>query len=89
MSKRDFEDEFDDRELIDAEFQSMVEGLSLDESAPTTFLDELDALSNHKKFTPPHIPKRSLMDQLRDAVRAITQWKNNSSNDFPEDGAAL
>ena len=40
MSKRDqggtgnFE-EFDD-ELIKAEFDSMVEGLSLDESAPTT-----------------------------------------------------
>lgn len=89
MSKRDFEDEFDDRELIDAEFQSMVEGLSLDESAPTTYLDELDALEKHNKFTPPLIPKRRFKDQLRDAVRAITRWKNNPNKDFPEDGAAL
>jgi carboxylesterase len=35
--------ESDERELIDAEFESMVSGLSLDESAPTTYLDELDA----------------------------------------------
>ena len=35
--------ESDERELIDAEFESMVSGLSLDQSAPTTYLDELDA----------------------------------------------
>jgi carboxylesterase len=35
--------ESDERELIDAEFDSIVSGLSLDESAPTTYLDELDA----------------------------------------------
>ena len=40
------EDEFDD-ELIDAEFESMVEGLSIDESAPTTYLDELDRIDAH------------------------------------------
>ena len=44
------EDEFDD-ELIDAEFESMVEGLSLDESAPTTYLDELDRIDAHNSFT--------------------------------------
>ncbi len=32
----------DDTDLIDAEFQSIVERLSLDESSPTTYLDELD-----------------------------------------------
>ena len=35
--------ESDERELIDAEFESIVSGLSLDQSAPTTYLDELDA----------------------------------------------
>jgi carboxylesterase len=35
--------EADERDLIDAEFESIVSGLSLDESAPTTYLDELDA----------------------------------------------
>lgn len=34
--------EIDDSELIDAEFQSIIEGLSLDESTPNTYLDELD-----------------------------------------------
>ena len=32
-------DDANERELIDLEFQSMVEGLSLDESSPTTYLD--------------------------------------------------
>lgn len=40
--------EMDERELIDAEFESIVSGLSLDESSPTTYLDELDA----RKFDP-------------------------------------
>ena len=35
-------DDANERELIDLEFQSMVEGLSLDESAPTSYLDELE-----------------------------------------------
>ena len=93
MSKRDqggdgnFE-EFDD-ELIKAEFDSMVEGLSLDESAPTTYLDELDAFEDQNRFTPPAIPKRGLREQMRDAIRAITRWKNNPHNEHPEDGVAL
>jgi hypothetical protein len=88
MSKRESGDEFDD-ELIDAEFESMVEGLSLDESTPTTYLDELDAFEDQNRFTPPAIAKKSFKQELRDALRAITRWKNNPSNDHPEDGAAL
>jgi hypothetical protein len=88
MSKRESSDEFDD-ELVDAEFESMVEGLSLDESAPTTYLDELDAFEDHNRFTPPAIAKKSLKDQVRDALRAITRWKNNPRNHHPDDGAAL
>ena len=34
--------ESDEAELINAEFESIVSQLSLDESAPTTYLDELD-----------------------------------------------
>ena len=93
MSKRglghESEDSFDDKELIDAEFQSMVEGLSLDESAPTTYLDELDAIDRSEKFSPPAIPKRSLVNQLRDSMNAIVRWKNNRNNQHPQDGAAL
>ena len=88
MSKRESGDEFDD-ELIDAEFESMVEGLSLDESSPTTYLDELDAFEDQNRFTPPAIAKKSFKQELRDALRAITRWKNNPRNDHPEDGAAL
>jgi hypothetical protein len=91
MSKREqngnFE-EFDD-ELIKAEFDSMVEGLSLDESSPKTYLDELDSFEDQNRFTPPAIPKRGLREQVRDAIRAVTRWKNNRRNDYPEDGAAL
>ena len=37
-------DEFDEEELIRSEFESIVSGLSLDESAPTTNLDDLDRI---------------------------------------------
>ena len=91
MSKREqngnFE-EFDD-ELIKAEFDSMVEGLSLDESSPKTYLDELDSIEDQNRFTPPAIPKRGLRNHVRDAIQAITRWKNNRRNDHPDDGAAL
>ena len=45
----------DERELIDAEFEAIVSGLSLDLSEPTTYLDELEAAENlpGEKFTPP------------------------------------
>jgi hypothetical protein len=88
MSKRESGDEFDD-ELIDAEFESMVEGLSLDESHPTTYLDELDAFEDQNRFTPPAIAKKSFKQEFRDALRAFSRWKNNPRNDHPEDGAAL
>jgi hypothetical protein len=93
MSKRESgqesDDAFDDKELIDAEFQSMVEGLSLDESAPTTYLDELEAIDRSNRFSPPPIPKRSLIDQIKDSLNAMVRWKNNRNNQHPDDGAAL
>ena len=88
MSKPGQDDSFDD-ELINAEFESIVEGLSLDESSPTTYLDELDAFVDANKFTPPIPPKKSLKDQYLDAKRSIIRWKNNRINENPEDGAAL
>jgi hypothetical protein len=88
MSKRGSGDDFDD-ELINAEFESMVEGLSLDESAPTTYLDELDSIDKANRFTPPVPPKKSLKEQYREAKNSIIRWKNNRINENPEDGAAL
>lgn len=84
-----FSDSFDDNELIKAEFESMVEGLSLDESTPTTYLDELENFHDQNRFTPPVIPKRSLRDQINDAKKTFLRWKNNRDNFKPDDGAAL
>lgn len=81
-------DPFDD-ELIKAEFDSMVEGLSLDESSPTTFLDELDKFEDQNRFTPPVIPKRSIREQIADAKNSLIRWKNNRQNFKDDDGSAI
>jgi len=52
-------------------------------------LDELDAFEDQNRFTPPAIAKKSFKQELRDALRAVSRWKNNPRNDHPEDGAAL
>ncbi len=50
--------ESDENELIDAEFESIVSQLSLDESHPTTYLDELDARGEEHFVHPtPELPK--------------------------------
>ena len=93
MSKRDQgnsdgQENFDD-ELINAEFESIVEGLSLDESSPRTYLDELDSFEDANRFKPPVPPKKSLKEQYREAKNSIIRWKNNRLNENPEDGAEL
>ncbi len=56
--KFDRTNESDENELIDAEFESIVSQLSLDESHPTTYLDELDARAEEHFVHPdPHLPK--------------------------------
>jgi len=88
MAKRENED-FDEEDLIKAEFNSIVEGLSLDESAPTTYLDELDRFEEENKFTPPVIPRRKLRDQVREMKLSFKRWRDNSSENPPDDGAVL
>ena len=86
--RQDGPDDATDRELIDMEFQSMVEGLSLDESAPTSYLDELDAIEDQDKFVAPNPARRGLLQTFRDALVAFRKWKNGK--DFREDdGVAL
>ena len=82
-------DAFDDDELIKAEFESMVEGLSLDESAPTTYLDELDRFEDQNRFTPPQIAKRGIREQIQDSKKSFNRWRNNRQSENPEDGSAL
>lgn len=55
--------EEDERDLIDAEFESIVSGLSLDESAPTTYLDELDSRIDPDHFEHPN-PILAPADQI-------------------------
>lgn len=81
-------DDAHERELIDAEFQSMVEGLSLDESSPTTYLDELDNFQDQNRFQPPAPPKVGLGETFRRAINSIKKWKNGPTF-RDDDGAAL
>ena len=88
MAKRENED-FDEEDLIKAEFNSIVEGLSLDESAPTTYLDELDRFEEENKFTPPVIPRKKIRDQIREMKISFRRWRNNSTELPPDDGAVI
>jgi hypothetical protein len=88
MAKRENEG-FDEEDLIKAEFDSIVEGLSLDESSPTTYLDELDRFEEVNKFTPPAVPKKKFREQLREMRISFTRWRNNSRELPPDDGAVI
>ncbi len=43
----------DDSELVNAEFDSIVSTLSLDQSSPTTYLDQLEAIDHSERFVAP------------------------------------
>ena len=83
--KKDAED-FDEEELIRSEFESIVSGLSLDESAPTTFLDDLDRI-DEEKFVQPNPPRQSPRGFIASAMHAINRWLNRDHRD--DDGVAL
>jgi hypothetical protein len=83
--KKDAED-FDEEELIRSEFESIVSGLSLDESAPTTFLDDLDRI-DEEKFVQPNPPRQSPRGFIASAKHAINRWLNRDHRD--DDGVAL
>ncbi len=81
-------DDATERELIDMEFQSMVEGLSLDESAPTSYLDELDNFVDGNRFVAPNPPRKSIKQTFQAAIASLKKWKNgNAYRD--DDGVAL
>ena len=77
-------DESDEEELIRSEFEAIVSGLSLDESAPTTYLDELDR-GDH--FTPPNPPSQTPRSFFFSAKRAVLRWLKRPFHD--DDGVAL
>jgi esterase/lipase len=57
----------DEDQLIDAEFESIVSQLSLDESAPTSYLDELDA-RGEEHFEHPNPPLPAIDQAARYAL---------------------
>lgn len=61
----------DERDLIDAEFDSIVSGLSLDESSPTTFLDELEGFENEEIYKGDNTPLPRLTQTQRGALVGV------------------
>ena len=79
-------EDFDEEELIRSEFESIVSGLSLDESAPTTYLDDLDRIDD-EKFVQPNPPRQSPRGFIASAKDAFNRWFNRENRE--DDGAAL
>ena len=80
----------DEMDLINAEFESMVADLNLDQSSPRTYLDELDEISkaeNLEIYYPPVI-KRGLHGSFIHFVESIKRWWNNPPRD-DSDGAIV
>lgn len=85
MSKTPRNDANDENELMRSEFESIIEGLSLDESSPTTFLDDLDRLDNAERFIAPIPPRQNLRSTFMSAKKAFARWFNRGDHD--DDGA--
>lgn len=81
-------DDANDRELINMEFESMVEGLSLDESSPSTYLDELENFVDQNRFIAPTPPRKSITANFKSALSAFKKWKEGKT-DRDGDGVAL
>ena len=86
-------DEFDEEDLIRSEFESIVSGLSLDESSPNTYLDDLERAEKLKpqnldeSFAQPNPPRANPIDLFRSAKIAIKRWFNRPYHE--DDGVNL
>ncbi len=81
------DESFDEEELIRSEFDSIVSGLSLDESSPSTYLDDLDRIQSQDRFMPPNPPTQSPRSFFFSARRAIKRWLKRG--DHEDDGVEL
>lgn len=88
----------DDTELINAEFESMIAGLSLDQSSPRTYLDELDEIEreeavslNSERALYANVSEERvpLHLKLSTMFEAVKKWWNGENRDEGEDGARL
>jgi hypothetical protein len=65
----------DDAELVNAEFDSIVSILSLDQSSPSTYLDQLDAIDDSERFVAPNPELPRIKERAnRNAVMALILW---------------
>ena len=91
MAPRERDD--DEMDLINAEFESMVANLNLDQSSPTTYLDELDAIDrsaskeNLEIYYPPRI-KRGINGTVNHWIESIRSWWRRPGGDG-SDGAVV
>lgn len=92
------DDENDEMELINAEFESMVAGLSLDESSPRTYLDELDEIereeadslnSERALYSEVANEKIPLHLKLNYFISTVKRWWNGGNRNDGEDGARV
>ena len=82
----------DEKDLIDEKFNALVSGLSLDQSSPSTYLNELDRRVDEEHFTPPVPQKLQLRNFFSDCINAFKKWKDNPRSDnsgLDDDGAQV
>lgn len=82
----------DERELINAEFDSMVAGLNLDQSSPRSYVDELDEIDSAERAALYHLPRKKLglHGTARNIFSTISQWWNRDKNGGDDsDGARV
>jgi hypothetical protein len=79
-------DGFDEEELIRSEFDSIVSGLNLDQSTPSTYLDDLDRI-DQEGFIQPNPAPQSPRGFFYSARNAIERWLHRNNHD--DDGAAV
>lgn len=83
----------DEMELINAEFESMVADLNLDQSSPRTYLDDLDDLEAAEKsernqlYYPEHV-KRGFHGGVQNIIESIKRWWQKPPRD-DSDGAVV
>ena len=87
MDKRNSDD--DQQELIDAEFESMVAGLNLNQDTGSTYLDEITARDNEvpEYMKVPKLPRnpRNIFLNIKQGFR---NWFHRTG-DADDDGAVI
>ena len=77
---------FDEEELIRSEFESIVSGLNLDQSSPSTYLDDLERIDK-EGFVQPNPAPQTPRGFIESARIAMKRWFHRDHRD--DDGAAL